>query len=71
MNLQSKEATIADMLAEIVLDIDARKVRDDTDPVFGAYLAAILELHGNEKPDMEYVHNVLAHALNKPLATRH
>lgn len=67
----AKEPTIADMLAEIELDLHARKVTDDADPMYGAYFAARIELEMGKPPMLGYVYNVLASALNRPLATRH
>jgi hypothetical protein len=67
----SREVQIADMLAEIELDLHARKVTDDSDTQYGCYFAAKVELECGQPPNMAYVHNLLAHALNRPLATRH
>lgn len=75
MLTRNLEPSINDMLAEIELDLHARQVTDDEDPAYGAYFAAKLELHGagfqGRQPNLAYVHNVLATALSRPLATRH
>lgn len=70
MQPNAKTPTIEDMLAEVELDLNARKP-DDDDPAYGAYFAARCELEMANNPDLAYVYNVLAAALNKPLMTRH
>lgn len=64
------EPTIRDMIAEIELDLTSRKV-DPDDHAYGAYYAARLEMELGDPPNIRYVHNMLATALNRPLATRH
>jgi hypothetical protein len=75
MKPSNLEPTIRDMIAEIELDLAARNVTDDADPAYGAYFVAKLELECSHfqgrQPNLAYVHNVLAAALNRPLATRH
>lgn len=75
MQARNLEPTINDMLVEIELDLHARQVTDDTDPAYGAYFAAKLELSASyfqgRQPNLAYVHNVLAASLNRPYATRH
>lgn len=65
---------IHDMLAEIELDLHARDA-DESDPVYGAYFVARVELECSHfqgrEPNLAYVYNVLAAALSRPLATRH
>lgn len=75
MRGRNLEPTISDMLAEIELDLVARKVTDPDDHAYGAYYAARLELECSHfqgrEPCLAYVFNVLAASLNRPLATRH
>lgn len=71
MQPNAKTPTISDMLAEIELDLQARKVTDDSDPAYGAYFAARCELEMGQPPNLGYVDNVLRAALQRPLATRH
>lgn len=71
MQTGAKEPTVADMLAEIELDLIVRKVTDESDPAFGAYFAARCELEMGKPPNTEYVHNLLCAALDRPYATRH
>lgn len=57
------------MLSELENSIIADNL-DFTDPLSQSYLTAKLELESSD-PDLRYCYNVLANALNKPLATRH
>lgn len=65
------QPTIRDMIAEIELDLHARNVTDEEDHMYGAYFAARVEMELGRPPNLRYVHNCLAAALDRPYATRH
>lgn len=57
---------------EMIQEIESGMAQTGIDPdnlVHQAYITVQIEL-GTAKPDSDYIHNVLAMSLNRPLATR-